>query len=87
LSETGFLGVAELLGRLDVTGGKIVEFPTTLEVRLFGISKMKTVRTIGGHLKLLVRLSRQKMLRKNSVIKTSLHEKAIETAKNEGSGK
>lgn len=51
--EKGFLGVAEMLGRLDLRGGKIVEHPAILEVRLFGFSKMKTLRTIFGHLKLL----------------------------------
>jgi polysaccharide deacetylase family protein (PEP-CTERM system associated) len=56
LCETGFLGVAEMLGRLDLRGARVVEFPTTLEVRLFGWSKMKIVRTIAGHLKLLTRL-------------------------------
>lgn len=56
LRETGFLGVAEILGRLDLRGGKVVEFPAMLEVRLFGRSKMKVVRTIGGHLRLLARL-------------------------------
>jgi polysaccharide deacetylase family protein (PEP-CTERM system associated) len=56
LRETGFLGIAETLGRLDLRGAKIVEYPTTLEVRLFGQSKMKVVRTIGGHLRLLARL-------------------------------
>ncbi len=54
--EGGFLGVAELLGRLDLSGAKIVEFPATLEVRLFGWSKMKILRTIAGHLRLLSRL-------------------------------
>ena len=49
LNESGFLGVAEMLGRLDLSGGKIVEFPAVLEVRLFGISKMKTAKTIVGH--------------------------------------
>ena len=34
-------------------GGRIVEFPATLESRLLGESKMKIVRTIGGHLGLL----------------------------------
>lgn len=53
LNESGFLGVAEMLGRLDLSGGKIVEFPTVLDVRLFGLSKMKTAKTILGHLKLL----------------------------------
>lgn len=56
LQESGFLGVTEILGRLDVRGSKIVEHPATLEVRLFGQSKMKVLRTIAGHLKLLARL-------------------------------
>ena len=56
LQEKGFLGVAELLGKLDLSGGKIVEYPAILEVRLFGFSKMKTARTIFGHLGLLSRL-------------------------------
>jgi dolichol-phosphate mannosyltransferase len=54
--EGGFLGVAEMLGRLDLGGSKIVEYPATLEVRLFGRSKMKVSRTIAGHLGLLLRL-------------------------------
>jgi polysaccharide deacetylase family protein (PEP-CTERM system associated) len=56
IREGGFLGVAEMLGRLDLDGGTIVECPAVLEVRLLGRSKMKTVRTIFGHLRLLARL-------------------------------
>jgi polysaccharide deacetylase family protein (PEP-CTERM system associated) len=56
VKENGFLGVAETLGQLDLRGGKIVEHPAMLEVRLFGWSKMKVARTIAGHLKLLLRL-------------------------------
>jgi glycosyltransferase involved in cell wall biosynthesis len=56
LSEGGFLGVAEMLGRMDLRGAKIVECPCVLEVRLFGRSKMKVVRTCFGHLRLLGRL-------------------------------
>jgi glycosyltransferase involved in cell wall biosynthesis len=56
LRESGFLGIAEMLGRLDLYGAKIVEYPTMLEVRLFGHSKMKVLRTVGGHLRLLTRL-------------------------------
>lgn len=52
----GFLGVAEMLIRLRLKGGCIVEFPTTLESRLFGESKMKVVRTIFSHLGLLKEL-------------------------------
>jgi len=61
VKETGFLGVAELLGKLDLQGSKIVECPTTLEVRLLGESKMKTARTIAGHFYLLGVLLRARM--------------------------
>jgi polysaccharide deacetylase family protein (PEP-CTERM system associated) len=72
LEEKGFLGVAEMLGRLDLKGGKIIEFPAVLEVRLFGFSKMKTARTIFGHLKLLSRLSKMRFFGKSETIETSL---------------
>ncbi len=74
IKENGFLGVAEMLGKLDLMGGKIIEYPAVLEVRLFGISKMKTARTIFGHLKLLSRLSNDRLFRKNDAIKPSLTE-------------
>ncbi len=72
LREKGFLGVAEMLGKLDLRGGKIVEYPAVLEVRLFGFSKMKTARTIFGHLKLLTHLSRERVFGKPETIETSL---------------
>jgi Predicted xylanase/chitin deacetylase len=72
LEEKGFLGVAEMLGRLDLDGGRIVEYPAVLEVRLFGFSKMKTARTVFGHLRLLAKLSRWRWFRKSEPIKTSL---------------
>jgi len=56
LSRSGFIGVAELLGRLDLAGSEIVEFPTTLEVRILGRSKMKIVKTMAGHLRLIMEL-------------------------------
>lgn len=63
IQETGYHGVAEMLGQLDLNGGKIVEFPTVLEVRLFGASKMKTLSTIGGHLKLMSRLLKKRIVK------------------------
>jgi glycosyltransferase involved in cell wall biosynthesis len=56
LKETRFLGLAELIGMLDLQGSKIVEYPTTLESRLLGHSSMKVLRTIRGHLGLIVHL-------------------------------
>ena len=61
IREGGFLGVAEMLGQLDLGGGRIVECPAVLEVRLLGRSKMKTVRTIFGHLRLLLRLGASRL--------------------------
>lgn len=65
LKEGGFLGVAELVGILDLKGHKIVECPATLEVRLFGHSKMKLARTIKEHLKLLSRLLYKRLSKAN----------------------
>jgi glycosyltransferase involved in cell wall biosynthesis len=56
LRHSGFLGVAELLGKMAVTNKKILEHPATLEVRIFGQSKMRVLRTILGHLGLLSEL-------------------------------
>jgi polysaccharide deacetylase family protein (PEP-CTERM system associated) len=56
LGENGFLGVAEMLMILDRQGKTIVEHPALLEVRLLGHSKMKTLRTIAGHLRMIRRL-------------------------------
>jgi polysaccharide deacetylase family protein (PEP-CTERM system associated) len=56
IRRTNFLGIAEMIGKLDLQGSKIVEFPATLEVRMLGRSKMKTLRTILGHLRLMTRL-------------------------------
>jgi polysaccharide deacetylase family protein (PEP-CTERM system associated) len=53
----GYLGVAEHLARVDLTGGEIVEHPAVLEVRLLGRSKMKVARTVLGHLGLLAKLA------------------------------
>jgi polysaccharide deacetylase family protein (PEP-CTERM system associated) len=56
LRYTGFLGVAELLGKMALTNKTIVEHPATLEVRIFGQSKMRVLQTIAGHLRLLSQL-------------------------------
>jgi polysaccharide deacetylase family protein (PEP-CTERM system associated) len=65
LSETGFLGITELLGRLDLRGGRIVEHPAVLEGRMLGRSKMKVLATSLGHVRLLGDLLRERMLSEN----------------------
>jgi polysaccharide deacetylase family protein (PEP-CTERM system associated) len=59
--NSGFLGVAETLIELKRNGGRIVEYPATLESRLFGESKMKVMRTIGRHLGLLQKLATERL--------------------------
>ncbi len=61
LEKTGFLGTAELVAKLCLSDSKIVEHPATLEVRIFGESKMKTFRTIIGHLRLLGRVVKMRL--------------------------
>jgi polysaccharide deacetylase family protein (PEP-CTERM system associated) len=60
LRQPGFLGIAELAGKFALGGRNIVEHPATLELRIFGTSKMKVARTIGGHVKLLTSLAQMR---------------------------
>lgn len=59
VEEQGFLGVAELLARAVQRGDDVVEYPTVLDSRRYGRSKMKVARTVWGHLRLLARLARR----------------------------
>ena len=56
LDDNGFLGIAEIFIRLDQTGSRMVEYPTVLESRLLGASKMKTLSVIRAHLGMVGRL-------------------------------
>ena len=67
LEEGNFLGVAELLGKLDLQGERIIEYPATLAVRLFGYSKMKLLKTIFGHLRLLSRLLKLRLSTRKTI--------------------
>ena len=64
VEDGGFLGVTEMLGRLDLAGGRIIEHPAVLETRLFGASKMNTAKTTFDHLGLLYRLSKERFFQK-----------------------
>jgi polysaccharide deacetylase family protein (PEP-CTERM system associated) len=49
-----YRGIVELLARLDFNGGIIIEYPTTLQCRIFGYSKMRVFNTVVGHLNMLL---------------------------------
>jgi glycosyltransferase involved in cell wall biosynthesis len=53
LENSDFLGIAELVIQLIRAGQRVVEYPAVLGTRKFGASKMKTMKTIRGHLRLL----------------------------------
>ena len=69
LSRTGFIGIAELVLRLQKEGCRIREFPATLGTRALGVSKMSTMSTILGHLRLYydLRFHRGRQLADRSV--------------------
>ncbi len=64
VKETGYLGLAEMVARLVLEGGRVVESPATLEGRMLGRSKMSTVRTVFRHLRLLGTLLGLRVLRR-----------------------
>lgn len=53
LLNPGFVGVTEMLWRLERLGGKTVEVPAVLNVRQFGQSKMRVMQVTFAHLGLL----------------------------------
>ena len=54
----GFPATAEILGLLLLAGARVVEVPSVLSTRVEGRSKMRVVRAILGHLRVLLRLLR-----------------------------
>jgi dolichol-phosphate mannosyltransferase len=62
LTRGGFVGVVELLWQLDRRGGRIVECPAVLSVRITGQSKMRVARTALAHFGLLARIAWQRLL-------------------------
>ncbi len=60
ISDGRFLGITEILCQLDQRGSNVVECPAVLETRVLGTSKIKTLRGIASHLKLLARIAYQR---------------------------
>ncbi len=60
----GFVGIPELLWKVELAGGRIVECPATLTVRTAGQSKMRIARVTLAHLKLLSRIAWQRLFGK-----------------------
>lgn len=57
LDNNGFVGVVELLWKLDGLPGQFVEVPVTLSNRKYGRSKMKTLRAMALHFLLMCRIA------------------------------
>ncbi len=67
LRHEGFIGVAEMLARLDMAGWRIAEHPVVLETRLLGRSKLRLLRAIAGHLHLLGEIAIARLLDRRCV--------------------
>jgi hypothetical protein len=52
-----------MLALLDQRGHRIAERPAVLEARMLGRSKMRVLKTIAGHVRLLARLATQRWVR------------------------
>jgi dolichol-phosphate mannosyltransferase len=59
--EDGFVFAAETLIRAAEQGYRIVEVPMTLRSRVIGQTKMKVLRTIRGHLRLIGRTATRRL--------------------------
>jgi dolichol-phosphate mannosyltransferase len=55
----GFLGVTEMLVDAILAGLRVSEVPARLDVRRHGVSKMRTLSVLAGHLGLMARLLRR----------------------------
>ncbi|HET8720398.1 MAG TPA: glycosyltransferase family 2 protein [Nitrospira sp.] len=55
LRHSDFVGITEILARMDFNGARVVEVPAVLGTRQYGQSKMRVLRTALGHLDLLSR--------------------------------
>jgi len=56
LRRGGVVGLTELLARLQLSGGEIVEHPVRRDARIFGRSKLGIVRSVAGHVGFLAQL-------------------------------
>lgn len=78
LDFPGFVGVTELLYRLNRQGARIGEIPAVLRPRTKGVSKMRTLSTTWTHLKLLSTIAYERLFhssnkseRKKSTLRSS----------------
>jgi polysaccharide deacetylase family protein (PEP-CTERM system associated) len=77
LKEQGFPGTAEMLARLDLQDSRIVEYPTTLEVRILGYSKMKIVKQVWRHLGIMTRILGKRLFQRGKTASIVEHKKSL----------
>ena len=62
LGNPGFVGIVELLWKLDCRGGKIIEHPAILKSRNVGQSKMRITRATLAHVGLMSRAALMRLV-------------------------
>jgi glycosyltransferase involved in cell wall biosynthesis len=59
-ANRGFVGLVEMISFLEQNNARIVECPATLSVRQFGQSKMRILRVISQHLRMMWQIVRRR---------------------------
>jgi dolichol-phosphate mannosyltransferase len=57
LENPGFVGMTEMVWRVEQFGGRIEEVPVVLDVRRYGQSKLRLLRVVGQHLRLMLKVA------------------------------
>ncbi len=60
ITHPGFLGLVEVLVEAMLRGYTVAEYPTELQSRVFGHSKLRVIRVVFSHLKYLSRLIKRR---------------------------
>ena len=68
LENDGFVGVTELLWKLECKGWRIAEYPAVLNVRQFGQSKMRTMQVAWDHMKLISTFAKSRFIDRQDIL-------------------
>ena len=63
IENPGFVGIAEMLWRLDRQGYRIAECPAELSIRQYGQSKLRVLSVACGHGRLLLQAASERLFR------------------------
>ncbi|MEQ1905488.1 MAG: glycosyltransferase family 2 protein [Pirellulaceae bacterium] len=57
VQNKGYVGMAEMVWRVERLGGKVTEIPAVLDIRRYGQSKLRLARVVVQHLKFMAKVA------------------------------